>query len=133
MTRALCDAGADPNDERLRRAIKWTKARQILGPKGDWRIYNPKLAPGGFTFEYHNTWYPDVDDTAAAILAFIKQSPQSVGSTTVARAADWICGMQNSDGGWASFDINNNKLFLNKILFSDMNSLCDLSTADVTG
>lgn len=133
MTRALCDAGADRSDERLKRAVKWTKARQILGPEGDWRIYNPKLAPGGFAFEYHNTWYPDVDDTAAAILAFIKQSPQSVGSTSVAKAADWICGMQNSDGGWTAFDLNNNKLFLNKIPFSDMNSLCDPSSADVTG
>ena len=133
MIRALCDADADLNDERLRRAVKWTKARQILGPEGDWRIYNPKLAPGGFAFEYHNTWYPDVDDTAAAILAFIKQSPESVGSTCVARAADWLCGMQNSDDGWAAFDLNNNKLFLNKIPFSDMNSLCDPSTADVTG
>jgi len=133
MTRALCDAGTDPNDERLRRAVKWIKARQILGPEGDWRIYKPKLAPGGFAFEYHNTWYPDVDDTAAAILAFIKQSPQSVGCTSVARAAEWICGMQNNDGGWAAFDLNNNKLFLNKIPFSDMNSLCDPTTADVTG
>lgn len=133
MTRALCDAGTDPNDGRLRRAVKWTKARQILGPEGDWRIYSPKLAPGGFAFEYHNTWYPDVDDTAAAILAFIKQSPQAVGSTSVARAAEWICGMQNSDGGWAAFDLINNKLFLNKIPFSDMNSLCDPSTPDITG
>ena len=133
MTRALCDADVDPNDHRLRQAVKWTKERQILGPEGDWRIYNPTLAPGGFSFEYHNTWYPDVDDTAAAILAFLKQSPPSVGSTCVARAAEWLYGMQNGDGGWAAFDLDNNKLFLNKIPFSDMNSLCDPSTADVTG
>ena len=41
--------------------------------------------------------------------------------------------MQNCDGGWAAFDLNNNKLFLNKISFSDMNSLCDPSTTDITG
>lgn len=133
MTRALCDAGVDPMDKRLRQAVKWSKARQLLGPEGDWRVYNPKLAPGGFSFEYHNTWYPDVDDTAAAILAFISQSPQSLESTCVASAANWLCGMQNSDGGWAAFDLNNDKLFLNEIPFSDMDSLCDPSTADVTG
>lgn len=133
MTRALCDASVNPNDKRLTRAVKWTKARQIFGPEGDWRVYNPTLAPGGFAFEFHNTWYPDIDDTAAAILAFIKQSPQSVGSTSVVRAAEWVCGMQSSDGGWAAFDLDNNKLFLNKIPFSDMDSLCDPSTADVTG
>lgn len=133
MTRALCDAGVNLNDECLRKAVGWVIARQLLGPEGDWRIYNRKLAPGGFSFEYHNTWYPDVDDTAAAILAFVNQNPQCLGSTCVADAANWLCGMQNSDGGWAAFDRDNNKLFLNKIPFSDMDSLCDPSTADITG
>ena len=41
--------------------------------------------------------------------------------------------MQNKDGGWAAFDYENNKLFLNKIPFSDMDSLLDPSSADVTG
>lgn len=41
--------------------------------------------------------------------------------------------MQNKDGGFAAFDYNNNKSFLNKIPFRDMNSLNDPSTADVTG
>ena len=133
MIRALCDASVDPDDERLKRAVKWCETRQLLGPEGDWRIYNPELAPGGFSFEYYNTWYPDVDDTAAAVLAFICQSPRSVESTCVLSAVNWISGMQNSDGGWAAFDLNNNKLFLNKLPFSDMDSLCDPSTTDVTG
>ena len=133
MTRALCDAGIDKNDERLQRAVEWCKARQQLGKEGDWRIYSPKSVSGGFAFEYHNSWYPDVDDTAAAILAFVRQNPQSVNSSSVERAALWILGMQNSDGGWAAFDVNNNRLFLNKIPFCDMNNLCDPSSADVTG
>lgn len=133
MIRALCDAGMDPQDERLRRAIKWTKARQILGPEGDWRIYKPNIVAGGFSFEYYNSWYPDIDDTAAVVLAFLKQNPQSVESDTVARATTWICGMQNRDGGWAGFDHNNDKLWLNSLPFSDMESLCDPSSPDVTG
>ena len=133
MTRGLCDAGTDKNDERLQRAVEWCKARQQLGPEGDWRIYSPNTVSGGFAFEYHNSWYPDVDDTAAAILAFVSQSHQSVNSSCVGRAAEWILGMQNSDGGWAAFDVNNDKLFLNKIPFCDMNNLCDPSSADVTG
>ena len=133
MARALCDAGADPNDERLRRSIRWTKARQLQGPEGDWRIYKPNIVAGGFAFEYHNSWYPDIDDTAAVILAFLVQNPQSVESDCVARAANWICGMQNRDGGWGAFDHDNDKSYLNKIPFSDMDSLCDPSTPDVTG
>lgn len=131
MTRGLCDAGVQ--DPRLAQAARWIKSRQILGPEGDWRVYNPQLAPGGFAFEYHNTWYPDIDDTAAAILALVKQNPDTVDSSTVTRAAVWILGMQNTDGGWGAFDLNNDRLWLNKIPFSDMNSLCDPSTADVTG
>ena len=41
--------------------------------------------------------------------------------------------MQNRDGGWAAFDVENDKIFLNKIPFSDMDSLCDPSSPDVTG
>ena len=133
MTVGLRDASLPKDDERLVRAINWTKDRQLLGPEGDWRIYQPNLAPGGFSFEYHNTWYPDVDDTAAAIIAFLKQDPYSVSSTHVIKAVSWTLGMQNKDGGWAAFDYENNKLFLNKIPFSDMDSLLDQSTADVTG
>jgi len=133
MTVALCDAGLSQRDENLVRAVAWIKARQQLGPKGDWRVHRPNLAPGGFSFEYYNSWHPDVDDTTAAILAFLKQDPESINSLCVIRAAEWVRGMQNQDGGWAAFESENNKLFLNKIPFSDMDALCDRSTADVTG
>jgi squalene-hopene/tetraprenyl-beta-curcumene cyclase len=41
--------------------------------------------------------------------------------------------MQNEDGGWAAFDKQNDKVFLNEIPFSDMDSLCDPSTPDIVG
>ena len=133
MVRGLCDAGIDKQDDRMQRAVEWCKARQQVGLEGDWRIYNTKPVGGGFAFEYHNTWYPDVDDTAAVILAFVSQDRQSISTTAVERATEWILNMQNNDGGWAAFDLNNDKLFLNKIPFCDMNNLCDPSSADVTG
>ncbi|KAL9073117.1 MAG: hypothetical protein Q9161_003171 [Pseudevernia consocians] len=133
MSIGLCDAGLSGNDTHLVKAIDWIKRHQLLGLDGDWMIYQPKISPGGFSFEYHNTWYPDVDDTAAAILAFLKQDPTSASSNHVIKAVEWALGMQNKDGGWAAFDYENNKLFLNRIPFSDMDSLLDPSTADVTG
>ncbi|KAH9906545.1 terpenoid cyclases/protein prenyltransferase alpha-alpha toroid [Xylariomycetidae sp. FL2044] len=132
MIQGLCNAGVDRHDERLCKAVEWTKKRQIL-TKGDWIIRRPQLKPGGFGFEYHNTWYPDIDNTAAAILSLIQHDPHAVGSPTVTAAAMWICGMQNADGGFAGFDADNNKLWLNKIPFSDMDSLCDPSTPDCAG
>lgn len=130
---ALCDAQVPASDPRLVLAMSWVRARQLLGPQGDWRIYCPQATAGGFSFEYYNSWYPDIDDTAAIIIAFLKQNPQSASSTHVSRAVEWILGMRNSDGGWAAFDKGNDKLIMNKIPFSDMDALCDPSTADITG
>ncbi|KAJ5143477.1 Terpenoid cyclases/protein prenyltransferase alpha-alpha toroid [Penicillium bovifimosum] len=132
MTIGLCDA-MSPNKQTIDRALTWIRARQLLQPRGDWCVYRPNLAPGGFSFEYENSWYPDVDDTAAIILAQVKHDAGSIASESVIAAATWILGMQNPDGGWAAFDVENDKLFLNKIPFSDMDSLCDTSCADITG
>lgn len=129
----LCDAGVSGKDKQLIRAMEWVKARQQLGPEGDWRIYRPDITPGGWAFEYHNSWYPDVDDTAAVLLAFLKQSPESRQAPVIINATEWVLGMQNLNGGFAAFDWSNDKVWLNKIPFSDMNSLSDPSTADVTG
>ncbi|KAK7990239.1 prenyltransferase and squalene oxidase repeat protein [Apiospora arundinis] len=135
MLRGLCGAGVNRNDERMRKAINWVKSRQVLDNRvGDWRVYgSSSLDPGGFCFEYNNSWYPDMDDTAAVILAIITQDPSGVGSSTVAKAASWVCGLQNRDGGWAAFEVQNDNLWLNKIPFSDMDGFCDPSSADVTG
>ena len=133
MTIGLIDSGLPTHSSYTTKSMKFLKARQQLGPEGDWRVYNPKLAPGGFSFEYFNSWYPDIDDTAAAVLAMVKQDPALSDMSPILSAVQWILGMQNSDGGWGAFDRNNNYLFLNKIPFSDMESFCDPSTADVTG
>ncbi|KAF4208606.1 hypothetical protein CNMCM6805_004923 [Aspergillus fumigatiaffinis] len=136
MIRALQDTPASlslKSDPRIADALAWTAENQHRGPEGDWRVYKPNIPVGGWAFEYHNTWYPDIDDTAAAVLAFLTHDPTTARSRLVRDAVLWIVGMQNADGGWAAFDHENNRLFLNKIPFSDMESLCDPSTPDVTG
>jgi len=120
-------------DPRVIEACKWVLEHQIFVNYGDWKIYNPKGPSGGWAFEYANTWYPDVDDTAAVLLCLLKQDPASHCSTSVHCAVEWMISMQNKDGGWAAFDVNNDKKFINEIPFSDMNSLCDESCPDVTG
>ncbi|KAL8758209.1 MAG: hypothetical protein Q9199_001672 [Rusavskia elegans] len=132
MMSALCDAGVG-SDARVQQAIDWVKARQLLGPQGDWRIYSPNKQAGGWSFEYHNTFYPDVDDTAVIVIALIKHDPYFIGSECISNAVKWILGMQAPDGGFGAFDYDNNKLWLHKIPFSDMDSLCDPSSADITG
>ncbi len=129
----LLDAGAAPADPRVVAATRWIEARQLTDARGDWRIYNPDGPPGGWSFEYANTWYPDVDDTAAVVIGLVKQDPRARAGAPVARALAWMRSMQNRDGGWAAFDVDNDRTFLNDIPFSDMDSLCDPSSPDVTG
>ena len=49
------------------------------------------------------------------------------------RGLGWFLGMQNQDGGWASFDADNNRIYLNNIPFADHGALLDPSTEDLTG
>lgn len=132
MMSSLCDAGF-AGDLRVQKAVDWVKARQLLGPQGDWRVYSPNSQAGGWSFEYENTWYPDVDDTAVIVIALIKHDPYFIGSECISNAVKWILGMQCPNGGYGAFDYDNNKLWLHKIPFSDMDSLCDPSSADITG
>jgi squalene-hopene/tetraprenyl-beta-curcumene cyclase len=131
MMVAFVDAGfTDPS---LATSREWIAKLQVLCDRGDWKVGNPEGRPGGWSFEYCNTWYPDVDDTAAIVTGFLKHDPSSAGSDEVRRAAAWIVSMQNDDGGWAAFDKNNNKILLNDLPFSDMASLSDPSTPDIAG
>jgi squalene-hopene/tetraprenyl-beta-curcumene cyclase len=49
------------------------------------------------------------------------------------QALKWVMPMQSSDGGWAAYDKDNNRLFLNEIPFADHKALLDPPTADLTG
>jgi squalene-hopene/tetraprenyl-beta-curcumene cyclase len=50
----------------------------------------------------------------------------------IARAREWIVGMQSRNGGWGAFDADNTYEYLNQIPFSDHGALLDPPTADVT-
>ena len=55
----------------------------------------------------------------------------------IARAREWIIGMQSSgggatDGGWGAFEPENTHSYLNHIPFADHGALLDPPTADVT-
>lgn len=151
VANALCDArvalapGPDrgrtseekgTSDARLHKplseAAAWLRNMQVMADHGDWRIYANTQQAGGWSFEYYNSFYPDVDDTAAVIMTLVKEDPYAIHSECVANAVEWILGMQNRDGGWGAFDINNDARWLHKLPFSDMDSLVDPSTADVT-
>jgi squalene-hopene/tetraprenyl-beta-curcumene cyclase len=51
----------------------------------------------------------------------------------VQRAIDWIFSMQCKNGGWASFDKDNDKMVFQHIPFADHNAMLDPPTVDITG
>ncbi len=128
---ALMEAGAAPDGPALRRGLDWLRDRQILDVAGDWAQRRPGVRPGGWAFQYGNAHYPDVDDTAVVAMA-LHRSGDPRYRQAVDRAAEWIVGMQSSDGGWGAFDADNTWFHLNHIPFADHGALLDPPTADVT-
>lgn len=119
----------------MQRAIDWILANEIRFA-GDWAQKNPKLKPGGWAFERANLHYPDIDDTAVALIVLAKL-PQSMREAprvkaAIDRAVTWCLGMQSSNGGWGAFDKDNDKLIITKIPFCDFGEALDPPSADVT-
>ena len=133
------------------RAMGWLVPRQVLDVVGDWADRRPGLRPGGWAFQYENPHYPDLDDTAAVVLALDRTRREAPGGIpdarpvapdeagggeaakrAISRAAEWVAGMQSRDGGWAAFDADNTAHHLNSIPFADHGALLDPPTADVT-
>ena len=50
----------------------------------------------------------------------------------IARAQEWILGLQSRNGGWGAFDADNEYYYLNNIPFADHGALLDPPTEDVT-
>ena len=115
-------------------ANRWLRGKQITTHVGDWAAARPDAVPGGWAFQYENPDYPDVDDTAVVgmLLHREMQAGNADHGDAVARARDWILGMQSRDGGWGAFDADNDKFYLNHIPFADHGALLDPPTADVT-
>ena len=68
--RTRCWKRAAPAAEAAaRRGLDWLLPLQVNDVAGDWAALRPGLPPGGWAFQYANPHYPDVDDTAAVVLA----------------------------------------------------------------
>ncbi|MDP3981815.1 MAG: squalene--hopene cyclase [Chlamydiota bacterium] len=139
---AMMETGLSISSEQLEKALQWILEREIR-VKGDWSVKNPDTEPSGWAFEYLNDFYPDIDDSFMIIMA-LKRVLMRHGHIlsevlhlrtegAIRRAMNWTFEMQGMDGGWASFDRDNNRMIFSKIPFADHNAMLDPSTADITG
>ena len=131
---ALGEAGVPKTDPRMVKAADWTLQKQVRNP-GDWTVKNRKGKPAGWYFEFNNEFYPDVDDSAMVVLGLSKvEHPNGRYQVeSVERAIDWILSMQCKNGGWASFDKDNDRMVFQYIPFADHNAMLDPATVDITG
>ena len=131
---ALLEAGGERGNARVKRGLDWLVPKQVLDVRGDWIARRPDLRPGGWAFQYANPHYPDVDDTAVVVMAMDRM--QSLGDAdyraAIARAKEWIVGMQSENGAWGAFDADNEYYYLNNIPFADHGALLDPPTEDVS-
>ena len=130
---AMGQTGLSPDHPAMQRGASWLLSKQTTLP-GDWQHKNP-APPGGWYFEFLNEFYPDVDDTCMTLMA-LHHATAPEGEEALRKAMErglvWMLGMQNDDGGWASFDKGNDKEFLTKVPFADHNAMIDPSTSDIT-
>jgi len=130
---AFLDSGTPPDDPTLLKAGKWLISKQITEDIGDWKIKNPHGRSGGWSFEFDNVYFPDVDDTIQVLHVLKRLAiPEDEKADAIDRGIAWILSMQNNDGGWAAFDKNNNLDLVNKIPFSDHGACLDPSSPDIT-
>jgi len=132
-TIALADASLPSGHPAWSRAVNWLLDKEVRCP-GDWSIRGPNVEPTGWHFQFHNQFYPDLDDSAMVVLA-LQRSPladEPAVAAAARRGVDWLLAMQNRDGGWAAYDIDIDNQVLTKLPFADHNAMLDPSCADIT-
>jgi len=145
----------EPDGEALHaacRGIDWLLDHEV-SVVGDWArgLSAAELpAASGWSFQYANRFYPDIDDTAMVVIALAtwQRHQRSAGASpgaggerarlervaaAIARGRRWLLAMQSSDGGWGAFDRDNDMQLLCKVPFADHNAMIDPSTPDIAG
>jgi squalene-hopene/tetraprenyl-beta-curcumene cyclase len=134
---ALLESGLSASHPALQRGARWLLDQEVRTP-GDYQRRNPEAEPGGWFFEYRNPFYPDADDTTAALTSLSriplgKAADDAARREALARGLRWLTSMQNADGGWGAFDKGCDNEVLTFIPFADHNAMIDPSCEDITG
>ncbi len=135
----MLDCAIDPlNDANFMKALRWLLDKFVEAP-GDWQVYLRDVEPGAWAFERANTWYPDVDDTAVALMVLARIRPllpegplKAEVEHKMDKALKWTIAMQSKNGGWGAFDRDNNSEIVIRIPFSDFGEALDPPSVDVT-
>ncbi len=99
---ALREAGVSADAAPLRMAIDWLLSKEVRS-RGDWSVRRPDVEPAGWYFEFHNEFYPDIDDTIMTTMALAKCLP---GDSHAAWTAEFVPGETKSRHSVPSDKVN---------------------------
>ncbi len=130
----LQEAEISPEDPMVKKGNDYLLNRQHY-KYGDWVVHNRSGFPGGWGFSNINTIHPDIDDSTAALRSIAKNvQKDSRYRQSWEKGILWVLSMQNTDGGWPSFEKNTNSGLLQLLPIEGAEFLLmDPSSADLTG
>ncbi|BBH19698.1 sporulenol synthase [Paenibacillus baekrokdamisoli] len=129
----LQKAGVPSDHPSILQSGHYLIARQHV-KSGDWQKQVKNPIPGGWGFSNVNTMNPDIDDTSAVLRAIHGLRHDHVYNHAANRGLQWLLSMQNSDGGWAAFERNNDSRFISWLPLDGVDDAAtDPSSADLTG
>jgi squalene-hopene/tetraprenyl-beta-curcumene cyclase len=130
---SLVESGVPEDDPRLQKTAEWLLGKEVK-IKGDWAVNNPHPEASGWAFEFNNVYYPDVDDTFKVLLALslIRTPDEARKKAAMDRALKWAISFQCKNGGWAAFDKDLTKSWLQDVPFADHNAILDPPCSDIT-
>ena len=131
---ALIESGVPADHPQLQKAGEWIISKEVKDFRGDWRHKNPTPITSGWAFEFNNKFYPDVDDTFKVLLALgkIKMPDEKAKKEVMDRALAWAISFQCKNGGFAAFDKDVTKGWLQDVPFADHNAILDPPCSDIT-
>ena len=62
----------------------------------------------------------------------VKLPDENLKQAAINRCVEWMATMQCKSGGWAAFDVDNDKNWINEIPYGDLKAMIDPNTADIT-
>jgi len=130
---ALAESGFPAQHPALQKAAAWLVDKEVR-VRCDWTVNNPHPEASGWAFEYNNVYYPDTDDTAMVLMALrlVRPNEPAVLGEIFQRALDWQLSFQCRDGGWAAFDKDVTRHWLEDMPFADHNAILDPTCSDLT-
>jgi len=130
---ALGESGVAADHLKMESAGEWLLSKEVR-IRGDWYHKNPHPENSGWAFEFNNEYYPDVDDTFKVLLALrlIKTKDEARKKEVMNRALHWAISFQCRNGGWAAFDKDVTKHWLEDVPFADHNAILDPPCSDIT-